>query len=253
MNEIFEQDNIFEKLSPSQNINEINTHDIDMREINWKTASKVIIKNHYSHAAPASLINLGFYIKGELSTVIMYSIGANFRAAASVMEGAEQRDMCELVRLFSYDWAPKNIESYCIGQSFKWIKENTEVQFLLSYADFNQDHVGIIYQATNWLYTGLGALGQKQILIGGKPMHKKSIYETVGNNKRKDVQEYFYDQGKSYEEISVKAKARYIYILGNKREKRERMKKLKLHVFNGYPKNYEDALRMEQESKEGSE
>jgi hypothetical protein len=245
MTEIFEQDNFFNDLSSSSEIKKLNTNEVEMQQINWKTASAVIEEKHYSHVAPTSQMNFGFYINGTLSTVIMYSQGANCNA--SDMVGGKKKDIVELVRLFSYDWAPKNIESHCISRSLNWLEKNTNVKFVVSYADFNHNHVGYIYQASNWLYTGLGSKGKIELYVDGKLIHAKSIYEEVGTNKRKEVEEFYKKQGKTIEWIPVKAKARYIYILGNKREKKKRRKKIAVPIFDKYPKSYEDALQMEEE------
>lgn len=247
--------NLFE-----QQISQIDTLDTDaiiMREINSETSTQVMVNHHYSHTAPQAQVNLGFYINddrftlgSELSTVIMYASGAN-RYISSIIEGTTQDDVFELVRLFSYDWAPKNIESYCIGQSFKWLKKNRpDKKYVISYADLNFGHIGTIYQATNWLYTGLGAKGKTKIfLIDGNPKHARSIYADVGNNKIDDVRAYYGDR---LEEkiIAVLPKARYLYFLCDKREKKRLMDKLTVPVYEGqYPKSYQDALQLENDMK----
>jgi len=42
-------------------------------------------------------------------------------------------------------------------------------------------------------------------------------------------------------------KARYLYLLGDKREKRDWMKRLKVPVFDKYPKSLQEAEEMEEE------
>jgi len=233
-------------------IDKLDTGNIIMKEIGFPLAKRVIEENHYSHCTPSGQYNFGFYIDDEkldsieLSTVMIYSQGANHYMSKFIAEDIKKTEVLELARLFSFDWAPKNIESYCIGQSFDFLNKNTEVRYLVSYADFNHNHAGTIYQATNWFYTGLGAKGKNQILLDGKPIHTKSIYSEVGTNKMEDVIEFYKQQGKKIEvQTGTKGKARYIYILGNKREKKNAIKKLKVKIYGEYPKNYNHALKLE--------
>jgi hypothetical protein len=89
-------------------------------------------------------------------------------------------------------------------------------------------------------------MGKDDILVDGESFHTRSIYSVVGTNKMKDVKEYFEKRNKKVEKVEVKAKARYIYILGDKRERRKALKKLKLKVYDEYPKNYGHELRLEE-------
>ena len=60
-----------------------------------------------------------------------------------------------MTRLYCDDGYGSNIESFALGQSFKWLKEHDKaIKVLLSYADNGQAHLGGIYQATNWIYQG---------------------------------------------------------------------------------------------------
>ncbi|RAL70115.1 hypothetical protein C1G86_1440 [Dehalococcoides mccartyi] len=40
---------------------------------------------------------------------------------------------------------------------FRYLKRHTDLKFLVSYSDPSAGHLGIIYQATGWLYTGLSS------------------------------------------------------------------------------------------------
>ena len=107
-------------------IETLKTENVTTQLINGKTAQKVISENHYSHSCPPPHISFGFYINdeeagvsSELCTVAAYTEGANHHAPAALFEDSTHKDMLELVRLFSFDWAPANIESYCIGQTFQ--------------------------------------------------------------------------------------------------------------------------------------
>ena len=110
----------FWKGSPSDKV-DMETFDknrIEMKSISNSVAKKVILKHHYSHTFPAAELYLGFYVDEKLNTVILYG-----QSTASKMADSLPGKYWELVRLFSFDWAGKNMESYCIGQSIKYIKK----------------------------------------------------------------------------------------------------------------------------------
>jgi len=57
----------------------------------------------------------------------------------------------ELARLWVHDSVPRNVETWIIGKSIRWIKKNhPDVVCLVSYADPAFGHGGTIYKASNW-------------------------------------------------------------------------------------------------------
>ena len=81
-----------------------------------------------------------------------YPVGRS--AVQSIIPTLEKEEVLELTRLYIDDGYGKNIESLSMGKSFKWLKQNTDIKALISYADPKEGHAGTIYQATNWLYQG---------------------------------------------------------------------------------------------------
>ena len=139
----------------------------------------------------------------------------------------------ELVRLFSFDWAGKNMESYCIGKSIKYIKKyHKDVKILVSFADPEQGHDGIIYQATNWLYCGKSQPDEWYI-VDGEKIHPRSMVAKYGTRSEGKLKE----MGIEFERKLLTGKHRYVYILGNnKKENRYLKSKLKYDVLP-YPKS----------------
>ena len=60
----------------------------------------------------------------------------------------------ELRRMVCIDDTPKNTESYFISQCHKWIKQNTNIEVIVSFADLEEGHEGIIYKASNFYLYG---------------------------------------------------------------------------------------------------
>lgn len=83
-------------------------------------------------------------------------------------------DLLELRRLVLIDDTPKNTESWFIGKTLQWLKQHTDVSLIVSYADPNYGHSGIVYQASNFLYIGDTSPG-RVIMFNGKKYHDKAV------------------------------------------------------------------------------
>ena len=72
------------------------------------------------------------------------------------------------------DDTPTNTESYFIGQTLKWLKKNTDIQVIVSFADPHHGHSGVIYKASNFIYKGKTGKGSI-LMVDGKEMHSRSL------------------------------------------------------------------------------
>ena len=80
----------------------------------------------------------------------------------------------ELRRLVCIDDTPKNTESYFIGKTLRWLKQNTDIEVIVSFADQHYGHAGTIYKASNFEYLGETAAGQV-LMVDGREMHSRSL------------------------------------------------------------------------------
>ena len=87
---------------------------------------------------------------------------------------ASADEVIELRRLCCVDETPKNTESYFIGATLRWLKKNTRIKVVVSYADAQHGHSGIIYQASNFVAEGFRK-GARVIKFNGKTYHDKAI------------------------------------------------------------------------------
>lgn len=87
--------------------------------------------------------------------------------------GCESKVM-ELRRLVCVNDTEKNAESYMIGKCLRWLQLNTPLEVIVSYADPEYGHSGVIYKAANFKLIGQTAKG-KVIYWNGKKYHDKTI------------------------------------------------------------------------------
>lgn len=234
----------------------VDTERVILRQINKKVAKEFIVRHHYSHRFSSCRYALGIYyleeedhpfFSGEnesLIGVMIYGHPVLNRAIQSLTDddSLETHEVLELTRLVILDGYGKNIESHAIAQSFKWLKENDpSVKILISYADPEYDHNGTIYQATNWLYQGMGyAKLMPNHSIKEHPdgpwIHSRTAAVKWGNRGLENL----YDKiGHIFWRKEEPAKHRYIYFLCSKGEKKRLLKKLKTPIFPYPDKDFE--------------
>ncbi len=128
--------------------------DWSVKPIDNATAQQVVVTHHYLHRkAPCSQAFGLFDDAGELRGVVMYGTPSSSSLRAGIAGKDQASNVVELTRLWIDDSTPKNSESYLIGNSIKHCAK----EIVVSFADTSQNHLGIVYQATNWIYTGLSA------------------------------------------------------------------------------------------------
>ena len=82
--------------------------------------------------------------------VAVYGFPVGRQVVKSISPILENENVLELTRLWVAESEGKNTESYFLGRTFSWLKNNApNVWILISYSDPMVEHVGIIYQATN--------------------------------------------------------------------------------------------------------
>ena len=151
-----------------------------VEQIPRKSIVGFIEKHHYSHNVNGvqSIYHFGLFREGNFGLPTM--IGAMMYAYPSMPSTAAKYNpinpnrCLELRRLVCIDDTPKNTESYFIGQTFRWLKEYTDMEVIVSFADTHYGHDGVIYKATNFEYLGETSKGQV-LMVDGKEMHSRSM------------------------------------------------------------------------------
>ena len=112
------------------------------------------------------------YNGDELIGSMIY--GALGMANAWKKYGESEAEVVELRRLCCIDDTPKNTESYFIGSTLRWLRQNTDYKVVVSYADAHYGHEGTIYKASNFRHVGMTAKG-RVIKWGEREYHDKTI------------------------------------------------------------------------------
>jgi len=127
-----------------------------------------------------------------------------------------ESELTELRRLCCIDDTPKNTESYFIGHTLRWLKKNTKIKRVVSYADTTYNHEGTIYKASNFKHCGMTAKG-KVIMYQGKRYHDKTI-RTKYKGELKPFAKRIKEALVTGEAEYVRTKGKYIYIYDFKKD-----------------------------------
>lgn len=195
-----------------------------VEEIDKKLAYPFILDIHYAHRLPSISYAYGLYEGAELIGICTYGSPPSNALCVGIMGKEHKTKVLELNRL-CLTYNRKNEASFLISNSIRLLPKN---KCIVSYADTAQKHSGIVYQATNWLYTGLSAKRVDWVVKGLEHKHSKTISDgmTLKTIKEKYGDDFYYRERSR--------KHRYVYFHGSKTEKKQLLKNLKYPILE-YP------------------
>ena len=185
-----------------------------VEKITYEQTKPFILGIHYARRMPCIQYAFGLFDDELLIGVVTYGQPASPSLCKGIAGEENRKNVLELNRLVVLpDYNNSNCASFLVGNSLRMLPNGT---YVVSYADAGGwGHVGYVYQATNWLYTGMT-----------KPRTDK--YSESGHSRH-------YVADETRRQIRT-AKHRYVYLVGDKRTKRNMMKQLKYKVIEKYPK-----------------
>jgi hypothetical protein len=187
------------------------------------------LKKHYAKRLPPVEFCFGLYDqKSILQGVISY--GTPVSSTLRNLWNGEFKLM-ELNRLVVNDNLEKNTLSFFVSQSLKYLPRPL---VLVSYADTSKNHHGYIYQATNWIYTGLSLPFKDYYVKGMEHLHNGTIMD-MSRGQENRVEWLKQKFGDKLIQIDRPRKHRYFLFLGNKTELKK-IKKMMPYEILPYPK-----------------
>ena len=170
-----------------------------------------LTKRHYAKRIPNIMFAFGLYKNNILIGVITYGMPPSPSLCVGICGIEYKNKVIELNRLCllkNY----KNHASYLISKSLKLLPQPSVV---VSYADTSMNHIGYVYQASNFIYSGLSA--------------KRTDVDT-GEKHARHCENF---------DISIRKnrpqKHRYIYFVANKKQKKHLLQSLNYKILP-YPK-----------------
>ena len=207
--------------------------DFQIEQINYKAVKPFIEKWHYSSSVRGLHIEHCFNLTSpDGSFGLPRMIGAMIYGKPAMPDVSKKycEDnpdiVLELNRLCCIDDTPKNTESFFIGKTLRWLKQNTDIEVILSYADLEQGHEGIIYKASNFHLLGQSG-GGRNLMVDGKKYHARSLGQKLKPYGRDLKRRWdnkgghkFWDSKQDMHFVDTKPKNIYVYYLSKKAKKK---------------------------------
>ena len=195
-----------------------------VRPIEYQETLPFILGVHYARRVPSIQYAFGYFEGGELMGVVTYGQPASPSLCKGIAGEENRGNVLELNRLVFYpQFNGNNRASILVGRSLKMLPHHT---FVVSYADYGGwGHIGYIYQATNFLYTG-------------KSKARTDIFSESGHSRH-------YKKGEQ-RRVNRTEKYRYVYLVGDKRERKKMRQELRYPIIKDYPKG--DSRRYDTEN-----
>ena len=186
---------------------------LEVKEILSCRVRPFLMNVHYARRMPSIQYAFGLFEDGEMIGVCTYGQPASPSLCVGVGGKEYKMRVIELNRLCLLPGKNKpNYASKLVGQSLRKLPKGL---YVVSYADTAWGHFGAIYQACNFLYTGLSA-------------NRTDVYIGDGKHSR-------HANGDKNIRQTRSSKHRYIYITGRGGMKNQLLRDLKYEV-EPYPK-----------------
>jgi len=204
--------------------------DYKVKSIKTELCKEWLLYKHYAKRIPSISYAFGLFEGDILQGILTIGKPPSPALCVGVCGEHNSKFVYELNRLCVNDDLKKNVLSYFVSQCLKKINNI----ILVSYADTSQNHNGYIYQATNWIYTGLSAKRTERYDIDNPNRHSKSVTENKNIN---------------YQDLAVRErpqKHRYIFFIASKKQKKRWNRELNYPICDypkGQNKNYDASYK----------
>lgn len=184
-----------------------------------------LLEKHYAKRMPSISYAFGAYIDNELVGVVTFGTSASSTLRQGVCGKDYQNNVIELNRLVCLN--QKNFASEFVSTAMQMLPKPSIV---VSYADSEQGHVGYVYQATNFVYTGLSSAFKDPKVKGMEHLHHTTYAHGLTNaeviEKYGEENVYFVERARKH---------RYVFFVGTKKQKKNLLRQLTYPVMP-YPK-----------------
>lgn len=187
----------------------------EISDIRYKEAINFLLPRHYSGRKPQIKYALGWFIDNELKAVCTIGKPASAPLCKGICGIQWSGNVYELNRLCRTEDFDEPL-SHLVSCMLKKCK--LENMIIVSYSDTGMGHNGYVYQACNFIYTGITKERTDKYTEGNK--HCRHYDDSKQGNKRK----------------LRTAKHRYVYFCGKDRREISKMKKALKYPILPYPK-----------------
>lgn len=202
----------------------------DVRKISRIDCQPYIMYVHYAKRWPSISYSFGLFFNGDLCGIVTYGTPPSSPLKRGIAGDEYKSDVIELNRLCLIN-NRSNEASFLVGASLKMLPKG---KIVVSYADIDQDHIGTVYQAANFIYCGLSAKRTDWKVKGKEHLHGQTIADEFRGVKNR-AQAMRDKYGDDFYLSPRSRKHRYVFFVGSKTFKKKALLALKYKI-EPYPK-----------------
>lgn len=216
--------------------------DIQIQEIDKKSAEEFIKKFHYSATMPRiNKLFIGGYIGEDLIGVMTCGWGTQPKATIKkLFPSLDTKDYWEIGKFCMDDIMPKNSESNFLSKCIKHLKKyHKQIKVLYTWSDGMLGKPGYIYQSSNFLYGGF-IWTDSFFTEQGERIHPRSCRELLEENAKIIGRKKLCWMTAEFERLKKIDRfkgnqLRYCYFLCSRGEKKKLIKESGFNWSTNYP------------------
>jgi hypothetical protein len=171
--------------------------------IKSEEATPWILQKHYAKRLPSISYAFGLYEDNELIGIVTFGMPASNALCEGVCGVENKHLVIELNRLCLQD-NTKNQASFLVANAIKLLPKP---MVIVSYADTAQGHIGYVYQATNFMFTG--TTKERTDMDAGEGKHSRHGTDPSVRKFRSAKHRYIFIHGNKYQKKKLKDALRY--------------------------------------------
>jgi len=203
---------------------------MNVKAISRMECAPFVLGIHYAKRWPSISFAFGLFNHNELIGVVTFGTPPSAPLRKGIAGGNYIHNILELNRL-CLKYNNKNEASFIVSKALRLLPKN---KLIISFADTEQNHKGIVYQACNFTYHGLSAKRTDWKVKGMEHKHGQTIgdeFRGVKNRALAMREKY----GSDFYLKPRPRKHRYIFITGSKTFKKNARISIK-YTEENYPK-----------------
>lgn len=188
-----------------------------------------ILDRHYACRRCPVSFSFGAWRDKSIIGIVTYGVPASDPLRRGICGDEWSDKVLELNRLCCEN--TRNIASLLVGRSLRMLPKP---RIVVSFADTAQGHIGYVYQATNFLYTGLSARRTNWKIRGREHIHGVTVADISRGkpNRSKWMRDKY---GEDFYLEDRPRKHRYVFFCGSRKQKTAMRQALRYQV-EPYPK-----------------
>lgn len=201
-----------------------------VEQIRAKDTYPMLLNVHYAGRIPSISYAFGLFRDDKMEGVCTFGTPSSAPLRRGICGPDWQNNVLELNRLCLLD-NNKNDASFLVAASLKQLPKPSVI---VSFADTEQGHKGVVYQACNFAYTGLSAKRTDWKIKGKEHLHGQTVADEFRGckNRAEKMREKY---GADFYLAQRPRKHRYVYFVGSKHDKKVMFAALR-YKCERYPK-----------------